>query len=469
MRHLELARLDATAQAELVAKNQLTARELREACAERIEALNPLLHAIVTVADDPPPPAAGPFSGVPFLMKDASPWPKLRWSIGSRLFAKNVAPSHTPYSEKLQKAGFVCVGKAATSELGLVGSTETLLEGITHNPWDLSASAAGSSGGSAAAVAAGIVPIAHANDGGGSIRIPASVCGVFGFKPSRGRTLPAAFASNDFIAMTSDHCMSRSVRDSAHFLALTEDPSHGDRVGFVRDAIDRPLRIGAYTRTSIGEEPEDAVRSVHEEALAFLARLGHHVEVIAAPSFDAAALRDAFFVVPGAAIAEVVAMMDKMRGSPVQEDELEPFTWQLFRDFEARGPGALERARETLEAAARVYREATRDVDVVLTPVLATTPWRLGHLSPVLSRAELIARTAHTVGYTPLQNIAGCPAMSVPFAFPDGGLPIGVHFAAKEGSDALLLGLAYQLERERPWADRWPPFSIPRLAECRKS
>src|SRR3569623_1140003 len=420
MRHLELTRLDATAQAELVAKNQLTARELREACAERIEALNPLLHAIVTVADDPPPPAAGPFSGVPFLMKDASPWPKLRWSIGSRLFAKNVAPS-------------------------------------------------GASGGCAAAVAAGSVPSAHANDGGGSSRIPASGCGVFGFKPSRGRTLPAAFASNDFIAMTSDHCMSRSVRDSAHFLALTEDPSHGDRVGFVRDAIDRPLRIGAYTRTSIGEEPEDAVRSVHEEAIAFLARLGHHVEVIAAPSFDAAALRDAFFVVPGAAIAEVVAMMDKMRGSPVQEDELEPFTWQLFRDFEARGPGALERARETLDTAARIYREATRDMDVVLTPVLATTPWKLGHLSPVLSRAELIARTAHTVGYTPLQNIAGCPAMSVPFAFPDGGLPIGVHFAAKEGSEALLLGLAYQLERERPWADRWPPFSIPRLAECRKS
>lgn len=469
MRYLELAHLDATAQADLVAKKQLSARDLRDACDERIEALNPLLHAIVTLAEDRAPPAAGPFSGVPFLVKDATPWPRLRWSIGSRVFAKNVAPAHTPYSEQLEKAGFVCVGKAATSELGLLGSTETLLEGVTHNPWDLSASAAGSSGGSAAAVAAGIVPIAHANDGGGSIRIPASFCGVFGFKPSRGRTLRAAFASNDFIAMTSDHCVSRSVRDSAHFLALTEDPAYGGRVGFVREAIDRPLRIGAYTRTLIGEEPEDAVRSVHEEAIALLARLGHRVETIALPSFAGTTLRDAFFIVAGAAVAEVVAMVDKMRGSPVQEDELEPFSWELVRDLEARGPGALERAREALETAARIYRDATREVDVVLTPVIATKPWKLGHLSPLLSRAELLARTARAVGYTPIQNIAGCPAMSVPFAFPDGGVPMGVHFAAKPGDEALLFGLAYQLERERPWSDRWAPFSIPRLAACRKS
>jgi len=220
-----LARLHATAQAELVARREISREEAWDACRARIDALNPLLHAIVTIADGPPPPPTqGPFAGVPFVAKDVLPWPGLRWSIGSRAFARNPAPpAHTPYGARLVESGLACIGKSATSEFGLLGSTETLLEGITHNPWDLAYSAAGSSGGSAAAVAAGIVPIAHANDGGGSIRIPASVCGLFGFKPSKGRTVAAAFGSSDFLALTSDHCVARSVRDSARFLAITED------------------------------------------------------------------------------------------------------------------------------------------------------------------------------------------------------------------------------------------------------
>lgn len=470
MRYSDLARLDATSQAELVQKKELTSDDLRAAFVERYEALNPLLRAIVTVADGPASaPAGGPFGGVPFLVKDAAPWPGLRWSLGSRLFAKNVAPAHTPYSERLASAGLVAVGKSATSELGLLGSTETLLEGATHNPWDLSFSAGGSSGGSAAAVAAGIVPVAHANDGGGSIRIPASLCGVFGFKPSKGRTVPAAFASSDFLAMTSDHCISRSVRDSARFLAITEDTSGGNPVGFVKEPIDRALTVGAFVTSATGEEPEEEVGAAHEEAIALLAKLGHRVHAIAPPSFEQPALRDAFFVVAAAAVAGAITMMDEMRGTPVQEDELEPFTWDLVHDLEARGPNALADARATLDVAAKAYRAATSGVDVVLTPVVRTRGWRLGHLSPLLSREELLFRTAKTVGYTPLQNIAGCPAMSVPFAFPERGVPIGVHLAARPGADASLLGLAYQLERARPWADRWPAFLIPRLAECRKS
>ncbi|HYG69711.1 MAG TPA: amidase family protein, partial [Anaeromyxobacteraceae bacterium] len=203
-----LARLDGVAQAELVARGELSADELVEACLERIDALDPLLGAVVTVARDRPAPGRrGPFAAVPFLMKDASPWPGLRWSMGSRLFASRTASAHTPYGRRLEDAGLVCVGKSATSELGLLGSTESLLEGVTHNPWDLSASAGGSSGGSAAAVAAGLVPLAHANDGGGSIRVPASACGVFGFKPSRGRTAAASLVRSDFVDLTSDHCI----------------------------------------------------------------------------------------------------------------------------------------------------------------------------------------------------------------------------------------------------------------------
>jgi amidase len=467
-----LARLDAIAQAELCARKEVSPDELFEASLVRIDALNPLLRAVVTVARDRPPQAkSGPLSGVPFLVKDATPWPGLRWSMGSRLFATNVTKQETPFAKRLADAGLVCVGKSATSEFGLLGSTETLLEGVTHNPWNLAFSATGSSGGSAVAVAAGLVPLAHANDGGGSIRIPASACGLFGFKPSRGRTVPASFASSDFGDMTSEHCISRSVRDSALFLSITEDPSSLPPVGYVRDPIDRKLRIAAWTRTAMGEEPEPAVRRAHDDAMALLTDLGHVVEAIPPPVFDGPALCDAFFIVAGAAIGGVVEMVDRMRGTPVQHDELEPFTWALVETFLARGADALPRARSAFAEAVRAYRDTTRAFDVVLTPTIATEPWRIGHLSPVLAREELIARTARAVGYTPIHNIAGAPAMSVPLHFPDGGLPLGAHFAAAPGADALLFGLAYQLERARPWMERgtpagtraWAPYSIPAL------
>ena len=460
-----LARLDAMAQAELCAKREISPAELFDACLSRIDALDPLLHSVVTVARvRPAATPRGPLGGVPFLVKDATPWPDLRWSMGSRLFRANVIRTQTPYGQRLADAGLVCAGKTSTSEFGLLGSTETLLEGITHNPWDLSRSATGSSGGSAVAVAAGLVPLAHGNDGGGSIRIPASACGIFGFKPSRGRTVPASFASSDFLDITSDHCVSRSVRDSALFLSVTEDPASGAPVGFVRDPIRHALRIATWTRTMLGVDAEPAVLRAHEETVALLVGLGHHVEPIAAPTFDGPALSDAFFLVAGGAIAGVVDMVDRTRRSPVQEDELEPFTWALVEAFRARGPQALPFSRAVFADAVRSYRESTRPYDVVLTPTLATEPWKIGHLSPVLERAELVRRTGRSVGYTPIQNIAGCPAMSVPLAWSERGLPIGMHFAAAHGAEAMLLGLAYQLEEARPWRDRWPPYSIPALA-----
>jgi amidase len=459
-----LARLDGVAQAELCARGELSADELFDACLARIDALNPLLRAVITVAREPSSPAmSGPFSGVPFLVKDSTPWPGLRWSMGSRLFAANLAQRQTPYGRRLEESGLVCAGKSAMAELGLLFSTETLLDGVTHNPWDLACSATGSSGGSAVAVAAGLVPLAHAYDGGGSLRVPASACGLFGFKPSRGRTVPASFGSSDFGDMTSDHCISRSVRDSALFLSITEDRSSGAPVGFVREPLTRKLRIAAWTRTVMGTEPEPRVRRAYDEAVALLTGLGHIVEPIAPPSFDSPALGDAFLIVAGAAVAGIVDTVDQTRDLPVQRDELEPYTWALAEAFLARGADALPRARATFARAVHAYQEAARGYDVVLTPTLATEPWRLGHLSPVLGREELARRTARAIGYTPIHNIAGCPAMSVPLHFPEDGPPIGTHFAAAPGAEALLLGLAYQLEEARPWKDRWAPYSIPAL------
>jgi amidase len=418
---------------------------------------------VVTVATDHDRPVRqGPLSGVPFLVKDAMPWPGLRWSMGSRLFARNVAPRHTALGDRLERAGLVCVGKSALSELGLLHSTESLLEGVTHNPWDLSLSAGGSSGGSAAAVAAGLVPLAHASDGGGSIRVPASMCGVFGFKPSRGRTVPASFGGSDFQDMTSDHCLTRSVRDSALFLSITEDREGADVVGFVREPVRRSLRVAACARTLLGDEPEVEVARAHADAAALLTELGHEVVPVQLPVFDDS-LGDAFFVVSGAAVATLVDLMDRLRDSPVQRDELEPFSWALEERFRAAGADALPRARACFARAVSAWMQATRGFDVVLTPTVATRPWRLGHLSPLLGHDELRRRISRAIGYTPVQNIAGCPAMSVPLTFFEGGAPMGAHLSAAPGADAVLLGLAYQLEEARPWKDRWPPYSIPAL------
>src|SRR6188768_408078 len=289
-----LARLDGVAQAELVARGELRAHELLEACVARVERCEPIVHAIVSLdwaRVRALTPANGPFQGVPTLVKDLTPYPGLRWGLGSRLFAQNTIAPPTPFSECIDRSGLLVVGKSAASELGLLGSTETLAEGVTHNPWDLSRSAAGSSGGSAAAVAAGIVPLAHANDAGGSIRVPASVCGVFGFKPSRDRTASTNPGGTDFAALLSDHCVSRSVRDSALFLSVTEaENGRFPALGYVREASSKRLRIATFTRTAMGDEPEPSVRRAFDEAVALCAALGHEVRTIAAPELEGPAL-----------------------------------------------------------------------------------------------------------------------------------------------------------------------------------
>jgi amidase len=460
----QLARLDAIAQAELCARGDVSRAELWADCMERIALLNPLLRAVVTQASAAGAASlAGPLAGVPFLMKDSSPWPGLRWTLGARLFGRRVTLQQTDFGRRLEEAGLVCAGKAALSEFGLLASTETLLEGATLNPWNLAVSPLGSSGGSAVAVAAGLVPVAHANDGGGSIRAPASACGLFGFKPSRGRTVVANRSGSEFANMTSDHCLSRSVRDSALFLSLTEDRSLPTPVGFVREPSNRRLRIGAWTTTLVGEAPEPGVLRAHDEACRLLSALGHSVEPIAAPRYEIPALTEAYYLIAGAAVANVVETIDHTRSEPVQSAELEPFTWSLV---DAVGGDKGEAVPESLAVFARAvstYNDLTRPVDVILTPTVAVESVPIGYLSPILPRATLLQRAGRVLGYTPLHNIAGCPAMSVPLHWSEAGLPIGAHFAAAPGQDALLLALAYELERAQPWQDRWPPYSIPML------
>lgn len=460
----QLARLDAVAQAELCESGEVTPEELFDAALERLDAVDPALHAVVTVQREFVPPPAGPLQGVPFLAKDSLPWPGLRWSLGSRLFAAQTTLQQTAYGRRLGAAGLVCVGKSAMSEFGLLASTESLLEGPTHNPWDLARSAGGSSGGAAAAVAAGIVPVAHVSDGGGSARIPASMCGVFGFKPTRGRTAPSSLATNDFLEMTADHCVSRSVRDSALWLSLTEDAEE-EPIGFVREPLHRKrLRVATWTGTLVGEAPTPGVRRAHEEAIALLTAMGHDVEEVPAPVYETQALTEAFFLVAGAAVAGFVDLAERTREHRIPRDALEPFTWEVVERFRAAGGDeALPRARAAFARAAKTYAAAAGSRDVVLTPTLAQEPPPLGFLSPELGYEELLHRTARVNGYAPILNVTGGPAMSVPLATSREGLPIGMHLAAAPGADALLLALAYQLEEASPWADRWPPSALPQL------
>lgn len=460
-------KLDATAQAELVARGEVGPTELVAAALERVEALNPTLGAAIDVRPRQALEAArvassGPFMGVPTLVKDVLPYPGFRCSFGSRLFAGlgHTPTEHLPYTQAIEASGLVPLGKSATSEFGLLGSTETLLEGSTRNPWDLSRSAGGSSGGAAAAVAAGLVPIAHASDGGGSIRIPAALCGLFGFKPSRGRSVSAALSPNDFANLVTEHCISRSVRDSARFLACTERrdaASPHPPVGYVVPREPRTLRIGVL-RTSLVGAPASG-----QDALATATRLcvelGHRVEEAPPLTGLGAAISESFFTVAAAAMHEIETSMTGLLGRPLQEDELEPFTWALIRWIRRRPSDAIELARRRLAEASATMLEAQFRWDVTLSPTIGIATPQLGFLSPELPRETLVARTEQLAAYTPAHNVAGAPAMSVPLHVDGDGLPVGCHFAAMPGDDATLLQLAYQLEEAAPWADRWPAFA----------
>lgn len=459
----DLAGTDAVQLAGLIAGGELDPVEAVTSCLERIERAEPHLGAFVCVdaerALERARGATGPLRGVPFAVKDAAAYPGMRWAMGSRLMAGNTAAEHSPYTRSLDDAGLVTVGKTATSELALLGSTETLLDGQTRNPWGEGLSAAGSSGGAAAAVAAGLLPVAHAADGGGSIRVPASVCGLFGFKPSNGRTRATMPDGSGLAGLVVDHVVSRTVRDSALVLSVTErtDPGAPYRsIGFVRHRGAHRLRIATWRPTLTGRAPEPEVDASLTDTMRLCAELGHDVEEIDPPAVDGAAVSQAFFTLAGQVVDQLAAMVAPMLGREPGADELEPFTLELLAWYRQLPPSTVESAWSDLDQAAGAYRRAFDAADVALTPTLPTLPWPLGHLAPTLGRAELIERTEAAVGYTPIHNMAGCPAVSVPLAWSDAGLPIGMQLAAAPGNDALLLGLAYQLEDARPWRDRRP-------------
>lgn len=479
---------DAVGLAKLVADKQVTAAELLDLAKQRAAAVNPRINAIVRdVPGSPSPDSGGPFAGVPFLIKDlAQDYAGLPTSAGSRALMSTPVAEHATVVQRWLEAGLAIFGKTNTPEFGAKGITEPDAWGPARNPWDLSRTPGGSSGGSAAAVAAGIVPCAGANDGGGSIRIPAACCGLVGLKPGRGLTPSGPAVGESMHGAAVQGVVSRTVRDTAAMLDVLKG---GEACGpyvpavptdsFMSCVGQEPgtLRIGLRVPSAINPTPHPEARAAVEKTVQALTDLGHHVEELPVAPFDDAALARDFLLTWF--VYTAWELDDAKRVSGAGDDAFERDTLIL---------AAIGRATSSVDYIDAVERrhEHTRRLttffesyDLLLTPTLATPPPRIGEfdLPAALQRASDVlikTRTArllrHTnivddmvdknlswVPYTQLANLTGRPAISLPLHWTADGLPLGVQFVAPLAGEALLIRLAAQLEQALPWADRVAP------------
>lgn len=465
MRHDEYVGYDALGLANLVATGQVSAPELLETAIERLGVVNPKINAVTDLFADRARVAAkgassGPFGGVPYLLKDLGA--QLEGTIttqGSRMFRDARASADNAIVRKLRHSGLNIFGKTSTPEFGLTAVTEPELFGPCRNPWDTGRTPGGSSGGAAAAVAAGIVPAAHASDGGGSIRTPASCCGLFGMKPSRGRVSFAPLGEG-WGGASVQHAVTRSVRDSAALLDAVCAPEPGDpyflpapETPFLSDVGRDPgrLRIGlipaGMVRPAVDPDCEAAVL----DAAHLCAELGHDVEEVRL-SADMEAMSRAAGDVIAASIANLLDVESERRGRPLEEGDVELLTYAMYRRGKALGAGQYVRALGELHAFGRSMAEAFRNCDLLLSSTLGKPPIPVGWLTedPKAYTERLFAFMPNTQPF----NNSGQPAMSVPLFWNASGLPIGVQFAAPMGEEGLLFRLAGQLEAARPWFHR---------------
>ena len=466
-------REDGLGLADLVRRREVSPKELLDAAIARVEARNPSLNAVVTrmydiarsVVSAGLPSAS--FTGVPYLLKDIGVlYTGTPTSAGSRVFADVVADHDSELTVRLKRAGLVIFGKTNTPEMGIATSTEPRLFGPTRNPWNLGYSAGGSSGGAAAAVAGGMLPMAHASDGGGSIRIPASACGLFGLKPTRARNPMGPDVGEGWSGASISHAITRSVRDSAALLDATSGPDVGDpywapppAAPFLAEVGRDPghLRIALTTTPWNGKPVDPQCADATRAAARLCEHLGHHVEE-AQPTFDAEAYGLATRIIVSASVRNALDLRGLARGRPVTEDEVERVTWLRAQDGSNYTAADYARSILVVHRIGRVVGRFFTRYDILLTPTMACTPYPLGVLD--LSTTDLdrfVDAILRSVAFTSLFNNTGNPAMSVPLAWSREGLPIGVQFVAPFGDEARLFRLAAQLERAQPWADRRPP------------
>jgi amidase len=468
----EIALLDATAQADLVRFAKVKPIELVDAAIARIERLNPTLNAVITPMFEQARSAArgplpeGPFRGVPFLLKDLlASYAGVRLSAGSA-FLQDFVPDHdSELVARLKRAGLVIIGKTNTPEFGLLPTTEPRLFGPSRNPWDLTRTTGGSSGGSAAAVAAGMVAMAHGNDGGGSIRIPASCCGVFGLKPTRARNPLGPDVGDTPGGLAVEHALTRSVRDSAALLDATAGPDVGDPYcaplqarPFLQELGVNPgkLRIAFTTAAPTGVPIHaDCIAAVHDAAK-LCAELGHEVSE-GAPTFDAERFATCFMMVWSVGCARAMEGNAILIGRRPAPQDFEELTWALAEKGRAVSAYQYLLAVGALQFIARQIARFFVDHDIWLTPTLAEPPLLLGTFDAQPDNPfHGLERATRFVPFTPICNVTGQPAMSVPLYWNGDGLPIGTHVVGRFGGEATLFRLASQLEMERPWSARHP-------------
>jgi amidase len=469
----DLAYLDSTAQAELVRKKKVKPIELVEAAIERIENLNPTLNAVITPmyeyareqAAGPVP--EGPFAGGPFLLKDfLAEFAGVRFTEGTAFLRDYVPNEDSELVKRHKRAGLIIVGKTNTPELAIGVTTEPHLFGPTHNPWDTDRTPGGSSGGSAAAVAARMVPMAHGNDAGGSIRIPASCCGVFGLKPTRARNPLGPNYGDIFTGLAAEHALTLSVRDSAALLDATLGPELGDPYWapppvrpFLQEVGAKPrrLRIAFTSRTPLGTDVHPDCVAAVQDAAALCAEFGHDV-IEAAPAFNAELLWQSFTTVLSAGFAWGLADWARRTGRTPTPEFFEPFVWSFTQRGRQISAAEYLLVLQDLQKLTRDIARFFADYDVWLTPTLGEPPVPLGTFrfsggDPF----ELRRRIATFSPFTYISNATGQPAMSVPLYWNATGLPVGTHFVGRFGDEATLFRLAAQLEEARPWAKRRPP------------
>ncbi|WP_445189263.1 amidase [Pseudonocardia sp. Cha107L01] len=469
----ELAGLDATGQSELVRRGDVPAAELVEGAIERIQRLNPQLNAVVTPLFDharatiAAATPTGPFAGVPFLLKDliveieGTPFHE-----GSMFLRDNVSRYTSELVIRLRRAGLVILGRTNTPEFGMAPTCEPILHGPTRNPWNPAYSTSGSSGGSAAAVASGMVPMAHGNDLGGSLRFPASACGLFGLKPTRARN-PLGPEYGDAIGgWAVEHALTVSVRDSAALLDATAGPTPGDPYPappqtrpFAAEVGADPGRLHiAYTSRTPGGAPghPDCVAAL-DDAVALCASLGHEMVEADLPGLDQV-VGAAIGTVFEAATAWIVRYWIRHQGREPEPDELDPLTRAYWEAGHRVSAADYLLAVEKLQRFSRTVAAFLTTFDGWLTPTMSEPPALIGEITSTRQEPLRAAqRGARTVAY-PLvvANITGNPAMSLPLFWNTNGLPIGIHLLGRYGDEATLLQLASQLETSRPWAHRHP-------------
>jgi amidase len=458
--------------AALVRRGELPALALVDAALEQIAAMQSQINAFVDVDADGAREAAAaigpgdrrPFAGVPIAIKNNRAVAGMRLTLGADLMGDH-APAHDHnVTRRLRGAGFVIVGTTALPEWGILPVTEGRRQGPTRNPWDRSRTPGGSSGGSAAAVAAGMVPLAHGNDGGGSLRIPAACCGLVGLKPQRGRISLAPELGEQFL--TQDGVLTRTVRETALLLDVLAGPELGDASWapppaepFARSAQRAPgrLRIGFTTLMPLLEAQLDrACERAAQDAAALLQTLGHEVQEVR-PPWERPGLLKLFTHAFGPAICSSIATAELLAGREPRVQEMEALSWELWEASKHIDAVQAELARYALQGFARSITSWAAPYDALLTPALAQPPLPIGTLDPCgPDPAGTFERSGHFTPYTAISNVTGSPAISLPLYTRDDGLPLAVQLIGRPAREGALLALAAQLEAAAPWADRRP-------------